>query len=377
MNAALRRCAGDVEVVGLAKRFGGAAVLDNISFEAKRGEFLALLGPSGSGKTTTLMIIAGFEAANAGEVRLDGRNISDVPPHRRDFGVVFQNYALFPHLSVSENLAFPLKMRGVARGDIAHKITSVLDLVSLGGFADRYPGQLSGGQQQRVALARALVFDPPVILMDEPLGALDKHLRERMQIEIKQIQQQLGTTVIYVTHDQNEAITMADRIAVMNGGRIEQIGSPSDIYNRPDTLFVARFLGESNAIGAVVVDSGPGSSAVIDIGGTQLRIRQADPLIPGTRVTAILRPQHIAFASTNTEDNPLDGIVEDSVFAGDREKLRILLEREALTLVADRIIRGGRALAMRNDPVRIFINPENVHIVRQAKEPMSGISDAN
>ena len=234
---------------GVQKSYDGEAlIVKDLNLDIRKGEFLTLLGPSGSGKTTSLMMLAGFETPTAGEILLAGRSINNVPPHKRDIGMVFQNYALFPHMTVAENLAFPLSVRGMSKTDVAEKVKRALDMVQLGTFAHRYPAQLSGGQQQRVALARALVFEPQLVLMDEPLGALDKQLREHMQMEIKHLHQRLGVTVVYVTHDQGEALTMSDRVAVFHQGEIQQIAPPRTLYEEPKNTFVANFIGENNRL---------------------------------------------------------------------------------------------------------------------------------
>jgi putative spermidine/putrescine transport system ATP-binding protein len=227
---------------------GVSLVVKDLNLSIAKGEFLTMLGPSGSGKTTCLMMLAGFETATNGQILLDGVNINQTPPHKRGIGMVFQNYALFPHMTVGENLSFPLEVRGMGRADREAKIKRALDMVQMGAFSNRRPAQLSGGQQQRIALARALVFDPALVLMDEPLGALDKQLREHMQFEIKHLHDSLGITVVYVTHDQGEALTMSDRIAVFNDGRIQQLASPADLYERPENSFVAQFIGENNKL---------------------------------------------------------------------------------------------------------------------------------
>jgi spermidine/putrescine ABC transporter ATP-binding subunit len=239
---------GAIELRGLTKRYGDETVVNGIATSVAPGEFFSLLGPSGSGKTTTLMMVAGFVHPDEGAILLDGTDIASVPPQKRGFGMVFQNYAIFPHLNVFENIAFPLRARRWSNAAVAERVAWALDMVQLGRFADRYARQLSGGQQQRVALARAIVFHPPVVLMDEPLGALDKNLRFEMQVEIKEIQQRLGMTVLYVTHDQEEAMSMSDRIAILNRGRIDQVGPPGEVYERPVNPFVGRFLGEANLI---------------------------------------------------------------------------------------------------------------------------------
>lgn len=232
----------------VSKAFGIVTVVDDLDLSISKGEFVSMLGPSGSGKTTLLMMLAGFEKPTSGAISVGGRRVDALPPYRRNMGVVFQNYALFPHMTVAENVAFPLKMRGVARSEVVERVSRALDMVQLSSFQDRKPIQLSGGQQQRVALARALVFEPEVVLMDEPLGALDKKLREQMQLDIRDIHRRLGLTIVFVTHDQGEALTMSDRIAIFNHGKIEQIGTPSQIYDHPKTQFVAQFIGETNLL---------------------------------------------------------------------------------------------------------------------------------
>ncbi|MFG1927198.1 ABC transporter ATP-binding protein [Cryptosporangium sp. NPDC048952] len=244
---------GRVELVQLSKRYGGNAAVDSIDLEIEPGEFITLLGPSGSGKTTTLNMIVGFTEPTSGSVKLNGRDISRVPPNKRDFGMVFQNYALFPHMTVAQNVAFPLRERKVPAGEITRRVGEALDLVDLTGMDDRRPHELSGGQQQRVALARAVVFSPSVLLLDEPLSALDRKLRQSLQREIKRLHDELGLTFVFVTHDQDEAMTLSDRIAIFNEGRIVALGTPADLYHRPPTTFVARFLGESNVFDNVVV----------------------------------------------------------------------------------------------------------------------------
>jgi ABC-type Fe3+/spermidine/putrescine transport system ATPase subunit len=238
-----------IHLDGISKSYDGRVrAVDDVSLQVKPGEFFSLLGPSGCGKTTTLRMIAGFETVDAGHIQVGNRDVTDVPVHKRDMGMVFQSYALFPHRTVAENVAFGLRMRKVPKAEIAERVRAALALVALTGLEDRRPGQLSGGQQQRVALARAIVIKPPVLLCDEPLGALDRKLRQQMQFELKQLQKELGVTLVFVTHDQEEALAMSDRIAVMNAGRIEQVGTPAEIYDRPRTRFVADFIGEINLI---------------------------------------------------------------------------------------------------------------------------------
>lgn len=264
---------------------------DDVSLDIKAGEFVSFLGPSGSGKTTTLMMIAGFQHPTSGEIRLGDRAIDNLPPHKRNIGMVFQNYALFPHMTVADNVAFPLRMRGVDKAEKERRSREALAKVGLQGFEKRVPSELSGGQQQRVALARALVFQPDIILLDEPLGALDKALREHMQVELKRIHKDLGVTMVYVTHDQTEAMTMSDRIAVFNQGRIEQVGTPNEIYFAPKTRFVASFIGDSNIISASFMGDGRFETPVgiVETAATAGRNSKADLL---------LRPEMIRIAET-------------------------------------------------------------------------------
>ncbi|HYN39810.1 MAG TPA: ATP-binding cassette domain-containing protein, partial [Rhodospirillales bacterium] len=260
---------------------GRTLVVRDLNLDVRRGEFLTLLGPSGSGKTTCLMMLAGFESATTGEIILDGRPVTSVPAHRRGIGMVFQNYALFPHMTVEENLAFPLQVRGLARAQVREKVHDALDMVRLRGYERRRPGQLSGGQQQRVALARALVFEPSLVLMDEPLGALDKQLREHMQYEIRALHARLGVTFVYVTHDQAEALTMSDRIAVFHDGVIQQIAAPVDLYERPANAFVAGFIGENNRMrGQMLASNGTTCRVALD-GGLEIVARRGDAEGPG------------------------------------------------------------------------------------------------
>jgi putative spermidine/putrescine transport system ATP-binding protein len=277
---------------------GVTRAVDGISLDVERGEFVTFLGPSGSGKTTTLTLIAGFESPDEGTIRLAGRNLVELKPWQRNIGMVFQNYALFPHMTVAGNVAFPLRMRGVRKAEYDRKVGDVLDLVGLGAWATRYPRELSGGQQQRVALARGLVFRPDVLLLDEPLGALDKNLREQMQIEIRRIHREVGITMIYVTHDQDEAMTMSDRVAVFNGGRIEQIGAPLEIYKRPRTHFVAQFVGDSNLFEVAEID--PGAHRVSVPGLNAVSVAQFNSRPIGDRRWLLIRPEDIRLHGAQT-----------------------------------------------------------------------------
>jgi len=287
-----------------------------------KGEFLSLLGPSGSGKTTTLMMIAGLLQPIAGEILLEQRPITSLPPYKRNIGVVFQNYALFPHMTVARNIAFPLTMRGMRRDEVATRVRRVLELVGLPGHGARYPRQLSGGQQQRVALARAMIFEPPILLMDEPLGALDKKLREQMQLEIKRLHRDLGMSIIYVTHDQEEALVMSDRIAVFDLGRLQQIGTPTQLYERPATRFVAEFIGESNIFSGIVETTNDGFS-FLESAGVRVRAIAAEPLAAGVRSVVSVRPERIALQAGDTPagmENTIHGCISDVVYLGSSRK---------------------------------------------------------
>jgi putative spermidine/putrescine transport system ATP-binding protein len=301
---------------------GKTLVVDGLDLALARGEFLTLLGPSGSGKTTTLMMLAGFEDPTSGTITLDGRRIDNVPAHKRGIGMVFQNYALFPHMTVAQNLAFPLEMHGVSKADIEPRIRRALDMVRLPQLRDRKPSQLSGGQQQRVAVARALVFGPKLVLMDEPLGALDKQLREQMQLEIKHLHDELGVTVVYVTHDQTEALTMSDRIAVFHQGRIQQLAQPAELYERPVNAFVASFIGESNRFDGVLVAREGASCRVRLAEGTELACTAGADLAPGDRVVLSLRPERVAIGAQGGA-NALPAQVLEVVYLGDHRKLRM------------------------------------------------------
>ncbi|WP_321786345.1 ABC transporter ATP-binding protein [Burkholderia pyrrocinia] len=304
---------------------GETLVVKNLNLEIEQGEFLTMLGPSGSGKTTCLMMLAGFETATHGEILLQGRPINRIPPERRNIGMVFQSYALFPHKSVAENLAFPLKVRKVAKSEIDAKVMRALRMVNMEKFAHRMPAQLSGGQQQRIAVARALVFEPALVLMDEPLGALDKQLREQMQYEIKQIHEQSGLTVVYVTHDQGEAMTMSDRIAVFNNGVIQQLASPSELYEKPENAFVARFIGESNELNGVVSSLDRQRCVVHLDGGQAIHASPNGGIQLSGNTSVSLRPERIAVGEQASGcDNVFDAGVKDLIYYGDH--LRIVMQ---------------------------------------------------
>jgi putative spermidine/putrescine transport system ATP-binding protein len=301
---------------------GEILVVKNLNLDVARGEFLTMLGPSGSGKTTCLMMLAGFEPATHGEIFLDGQPINNVPPHKRGIGMVFQNYALFPHMTVAENLAFPLHVRKMGKSEIEERVNKALDMVRLGGFGDRRPAQLSGGQQQRVAVSRALVFDPQLVLMDEPLGALDKQLREEMQYEIKHIHENLGVTMVYVTHDQSEALTMSDRIAVFNDGVIQQLAPPDDLYERPDNAFVAQFIGENNTLMGTISALGDGTCTVDVDGGGSVQAKAVNIGAVGERTTLSLRPERVEVSPADALPNVFEANVKELIYLGDHIRTR-------------------------------------------------------
>jgi len=300
---------------------GEILVVKDLNLRIGKGEFLTMLGPSGSGKTTCLMMLAGFETATHGDILLDGRPINNIPPHKRGIGMVFQNYALFPHMSVGENLAFPLEVRKIGKSEREDMVRAALDMVQMGDFAGRRPAQLSGGQQQRIALARALVFKPELVLMDEPLGALDKQLREHMQYEIKHLHESLGITVVYVTHDQSEALTMSDRVAVFDDGRIQQLAPPDDLYERPDNAFVAQFIGENNTLmGQVTARDGDIVSVDVD-GGLTVRALAVNCGDVGSATTLSLRPERVSL--THEGPNATEAKVLELIYLGDHIRCRM------------------------------------------------------
>lgn len=307
---------------------GRTMAVRDLNLDIHEGEFLTLLGPSGSGKTSTLMMLAGFEVPNQGEITFRGEALDSLMPHQRNFGVVFQDYALFPHLTVTENLAYPLRFRSTGRAEKESRIKTALAMLQLDQFRDRYPRQLSGGQQQRVALGRALIFDPDLVLMDEPLGALDRQLRERMQMEIKHLHRRLGITFISVTHDQGEALTMSDRIAVFNQGTLQQIGTPSQLYETPANAFVARFIGDSNFLsGRIIALHGDDSRQIECVGGLRILARNVDGGQPGDKVLVSVRPERVRVAAGggvgNGDRNHVDATVLEHVYFGDALKIRL------------------------------------------------------
>jgi putative spermidine/putrescine transport system ATP-binding protein len=315
---------GLLNISSLRKLYDDLVAVDDVSLELGRGEFLTFLGPSGSGKTTVLMSIAGFVQPTSGAIVLSGKPLDPLPPHHRNIGMVFQSYALFPHMTVAQNVAFPLEVRKVSKVEIGKKVQHMLDLVGLPEHGERLPAQLSGGQQQRVALARAMVFEPPLLLMDEPLGALDKKLRAHMQIEIMRLHKELGVSIIYVTHDQEEALIMSDRIAVFNRGRIEQIGTPTQLYDQPRTRFVADFIGESNFVETRVREVRDGVLLCDSRDGAVQALRPERTIVEGAMVALAVRPERLRVLTTATNKagtNCFTGSISDIVYLGQARKL--------------------------------------------------------
>ena len=338
---------GFVTFDGVRKSYDGETlVVKKLDLSIPRGEFLTLLGPSGSGKTTCLMMLAGFETATEGEIRIGGVRVNDIPPYKRDIGMVFQNYALFPHMSVEENLAFPLQVRRLPKAEVQAKTRRALEMVRMDPdvFGGRRPAQLSGGQQQRVALARALVFEPELVLMDEPLGALDKQLREHMQYEIKHLHEELGVTVVYVTHDQTEALTMSDRVAVFNAGRIQQIAPPAELYERPGNSFVAQFIGENNRLTGVVESVKDGAARVRLPDGAALSAVAANVSEVGEPTMISIRPERIEIAPSENAANKVTGVVREVVYLGDHLRTRMSVAGNDEFIVKTRNARGATRL---------------------------------
>jgi spermidine/putrescine transport system ATP-binding protein len=354
---------GSVALDSVTKRFGDLTAVDAIDLEIREGEFFTMLGPSGCGKTTTLRMIAGFEELTSGKLTVDGADMAGIPPYRRPTNTVFQSYALFPHLSVKDNVAFGLKRKKVGRSEIDKRVAAELERVGLTAEANRRPSQLSGGQQQRVALARALVNLPKVLLLDEPLGALDLKLRKGLQVELKRIQKEVGITFVYVTHDQEEALTMSDRIAVMNRGRIEQIADPEEVYERPSTSFVAGFIGVSNLMPGVVKKTGAQGEVELDSG---VKVNaDVNGFAVGDRCHAVVRPEKLSVNSAGGNEPSVEGLVESSLYLGTTTQLIVQLPDEVRMTVlvpnADEAERqqlpGGGAT------VKLSWSPEHMHLV--------------
>jgi spermidine/putrescine transport system ATP-binding protein len=350
----------------VVKRFGSVVAVDRLDLEIRRGEFFSMLGPSGCGKTTTLRLIGGFESPSEGVVRLDGQDVTDLPAYKRNVNTVFQSYGLFPHLSVYDNVAFGLRRKKVEPKEVERRVTEALELVNLAGYGKRRRAQLSGGQQQRVALARALVNRPQVLLLDEPLGALDLKLRKQMQLELKRIQKEVGITFVFVTHDQEEAMTISDRIAVMNKGRIEQLGPPEDVYERPATEFVAEFLGASNLLDGTYRGPQEGWGLVDLDSGSKIRIPATQDLRAGERVRVGVRPEKLHILVTadgaGATQNVVAATLRSAVFAGVSYQYFFQTQEGREMSAFDRNARGG-AVASPGEAVRLAWAPEHTFVI--------------
>jgi len=366
-----------VELRNVSKRFGEVVAVDRVSLQIRDGDFFALLGPSGCGKTTTLRLIAGFETPTEGDLYIQGEPVGDTPPFRRNTNMVFQNYALFPHMSVARNIAFGLEMKRVPKAEIRRRVQEALEMVRLSGLGYRRPAQLSGGQQQRVALARALVNHPAVLLLDEPLGALDLKLRKEMQLELKKLQQQVGITFVYVTHDQSEALTMSNRIAVMHHGQVLQVGSPTDIYEQPNSRFVADFIGESNFLDGRVLERDAEMVTVLVGGEVPVRVAAGpnsllaergllSELNPGRTVTLAVRPEKVRLFRERPAGmaNCLAGRVEEIVYVGTETQYRLRLEDGSLLAVRQQNVDPAR------DPTACYTGQELVYLSWQPESTL-------
>jgi spermidine/putrescine transport system ATP-binding protein len=358
---------GEVELVDLVKRFGGVTAVDGIGMHIPGGEFFSMLGPSGCGKTTTLRLIAGFERPTEGRILLDGVDMAQTPPHKRNVNTVFQSYALFPFLTVEENVAFGLRFQKASKEDMKRRVGEALALVRLTGFEKRRPSQLSGGQQQRVALARALVLNPAVLLLDEPLGALDAKLRKALQIELKALQEEVGLTFIYVTHDQEEALTMSDRIAVMSEGRVEQVGSPEEVYEEPATAYVADFLGVSNMMSATA-GGRHGDGGSVHLGTFELSAQRGDLDATGP-VKLVIRPERVRLEEHGTTGaNRVPGMVERVLYVGSIMQVLVhLAHGETLQAWVQNL--GGDLQWQQGTSVSVYLPPEALRILPEADVP--------
>jgi spermidine/putrescine transport system ATP-binding protein len=354
---------GRVELVDLVKRFGDVTAVDGISVQVAGGEFFSLLGPSGCGKTTTLRLIGGFERPDGGRILLDGRDMAQTPPHKRPVNTVFQSYALFPHLTVGQNVAFGLRFQGVPKEQATKRVAGVLGLVRLEGLEGRRPTQLSGGQQQRVALARALILNPDVLLLDEPLGSLDAKLRKALQLELKAIQQEIGITFVYVTHDQEEALTMSDRIAVMKEGRIVQVGDPRQIYEEPETAYVADFLGVSNLMDAQASGRKANGESTVTIGDVEVVATKGDLDASGA-VKLVIRPERARIEDQGSAGtNRIPAMVDRTVYVGSTMQViaRLPGGQTVQVLIPNR---GGAEAYPQGTPISLFLPPEDLRVLR-------------
>jgi len=370
---------GEVVLVDLVKRFADVTAVAGINLDMPPGEFFSLLGPSGCGKTTTLRCIAGFERPDEGQILLDGVDMAQTPPHKRNVNTVFQNYALFPHLTVADNVGFGLRYKDVSKADAKRKISEALALVRLEGYETRRPSQLSGGQQQRVALARALILGPSVLLLDEPLGALDAKLRKALQIELKSLQQEVGITFIYVTHDQEEALTMSDRLAVMSNGRVEQVGTPSEVYEEPATAYVADFLGVSNLMDARVTGADAAGRARVELGDSELTATRGDVHARGP-VKVTIRPERVQLEDQgSTGENRIPAMVERVVYVG--STLQVIVHLAPGPTLQVWIQNAGEGLPYEQgtpvsvhlpvDALRVLVDTTSLEVVHEMEEPLA------
>ncbi len=349
-----------VRLDAVEKNYGAVRALSPTSLEIGKGEFLTLLGPSGSGKTTILNLISGSTAATTGTIWISGRNVTGLPPNQRELGMVFQNYALMPHMTVFENIAFPLRVRRRPEAEIKKKVNEVLDVIRLGGYGERKPKELSGGQQQRIAIARCLVYNPDLILMDEPLGALDKKLRDQLQLEIKRIHQTLGVTLLYVTHDQSEALVLSDRICLMNGGEVEQIGTPDELYFKPRTVFAADFLGESNILDVSVVSNGTEANLSTRSG---FQIAGVETSMSAATAKIMIRPESLVVAPDGESGlNTITGLVEDVILTGGVVDIQVRLDNAETINVRRLTTRDFRATE-RGQPITLGVKASDVVIL--------------
>ena len=357
---------GRIQLVDLTKSYGRVEAVRGISLEIPAGEFFSLLGPSGCGKTTTLKMIGGFERPTSGEILLDGTDMANTPPHKRSVNTVFQSYALFPHLSVGDNVGFGLRFTDVSKSESRRRMGEALELVHLEGYESRRPTQLSGGQQQRVALARALVLNPSVLLLDEPLGALDARLRKVLQVELKQLQEEVGITFVYVTHDQEEALTMSDRIAVMSGGTVEQVGRPTEVYEQPATSYVAEFLGVSNLMDGVIDGAATGEQCTVRVGEFELTARGR----PGgsEKVNLAIRPERVSIEEHgSTGENRIPGTIERVVYVGPVIQVHVHLA-EGTSIQAMVANRGSESSWSQGSQVSVHMPPDGLRVLPKGSE---------
>jgi spermidine/putrescine transport system ATP-binding protein len=368
---------GHIQLVDLVKRFGEVEALRGISLDIPPGEFFSLLGPSGCGKTTTLRMIAGFERPTSGEIVLDGKDMSTTPPNKRSVNTVFQSYALFPHLNVAKNVAFGLRFTSASKSDTQERVTKALDLVQLSGYEERRPNQLSGGQQQRVALARALILNPSVLLLDEPLGALDAKLRKALQIELKALQERVGITFVYVTHDQEEALTMSDRIAVMSEGRVEQVGPPKEVYEEPQTIYVADFLGVSNLMDAEAIGEDASGRCRLRLGEFEVGAEHGKLTARG-KAKVVIRPERVLVEEQGSAgDNRIPGMVERVVYVGPSIQLLLRLAN-GQSLQSTFPNRGQELGWSQGTPVMVHVPSEALRVLEDTgTRPASDLESAD